>query len=1096
MSQVVQITSQNYEGQVALVTFYPCTGGTISLGYVTIPYNYEADYYLGTYTLYFSGYNETCEFSIPCPTPTQTPTKTPTPTRTNPRVTQSITPTKTPTPTTTSSCFCYKFINKSLNNGIIQYYNCDNKFTQTTSQASSTISFCVQLSAFTASSFVTVVQSGPCSGGSCITPTPTPTKTATPTKTPTNTPTKTVTPTNCCLNFELFGGFSGSSVFNVTFCNFITGQVTVNQNTLYSQQYGSELCAFNVSVFSGSGFIVYKGGCGCTNPTPTPTPTQTKTPTPTILPPINICDVLYVTSESEVFSYNPDTNTSTNLTGFFLGSESIEGYNYDIAHTEDTLWLMKSGRIQEWYIQLTPFNAQFSRYIDLPTSNNGDGLGVINNTRLIITRFSDVPNIPNEIIQLNISGPNPIAQIIQYLPIGRFVAGDISYNAEGKLLITNGDSVGNTFITQYDYDTLALEVDVNISNTIDSPEGLFYSNEIYVVEGGSDGQTYSIQNVYPYSLSGSSQIGQKIRGLSQITECFRESFRLPPLLSPTPTPTLTPTTTPTQTPTKTINFTPTTTPTPTLTPTNCTTEIITIPATPPTNITEIALFISPQHDVYTLSGTLFHDPFNLNGTSPGGIYAAVKTNATVWRSTSYLNGPLNRTGIWSTDPDNFPINTWLGFSVCINAPSTKTYWVGLGGDNNFRFVVDGVDFVNTYNGPYDGEYDDGSNISFIYWHVYPVNLTAGNHVIELYGLNRDTDTAAIFGCEIYDNTFNELTGATSVSNLNIIFSSSGQTSATTVQNLQGVYLEDGWSCPTGYIFDPCNYTCYREISSCITPTPTSTTTKTPTLTPTKTPTQTSTRINLSSTPTPTVTPTPNPQCIDCGISGNSFTSDVDICGIIVYSECFSVQGGPAVGSITVYHSGYFNNRPYYLFSDVLQGVNFSYMIYWDDATNLWTVKNMTTNQIGATLNSDIFYPVGPTDEWVFVSGPGTGCLNPNSTGFYTAGLSCIPCISFSGQGFCNITQTSYNGIVNGKYSYSFTITNNLVTTTGTTYWDGSYLSGSWILETQVYGICSYLNINSDLPIGTSSQWTNYPGAESCFCFSDSSAFGTFETTCE
>ena len=53
MPQVVQITSNNYNGQTAFVTFYPCSGETpITIGYVTIPYNYEADYYLGTYTLY------------------------------------------------------------------------------------------------------------------------------------------------------------------------------------------------------------------------------------------------------------------------------------------------------------------------------------------------------------------------------------------------------------------------------------------------------------------------------------------------------------------------------------------------------------------------------------------------------------------------------------------------------------------------------------------------------------------------------------------------------------------------------------------------------------------------------------------------------------------------------------------------------------------------------------------------------------------------------------------------------------------------------------------------------------------------------------
>ena len=54
MPQVVQITSGNFDGQTAFVTFYPCSGGTpIVIGNVIIPYNYNSDYFLGTYTLYF-----------------------------------------------------------------------------------------------------------------------------------------------------------------------------------------------------------------------------------------------------------------------------------------------------------------------------------------------------------------------------------------------------------------------------------------------------------------------------------------------------------------------------------------------------------------------------------------------------------------------------------------------------------------------------------------------------------------------------------------------------------------------------------------------------------------------------------------------------------------------------------------------------------------------------------------------------------------------------------------------------------------------------------------------------------------------------------
>jgi hypothetical protein len=122
------LTSNNYSGQTADITYYPDTGGTISLGSVVIPYYYSTDYFYGTYELYFSFYNKTCTLYIedpssvllqenldpilqenyskiliesavsPTPTNTLTPTNTITPTRT---LTPTLTPTNTITPTNT-----------------------------------------------------------------------------------------------------------------------------------------------------------------------------------------------------------------------------------------------------------------------------------------------------------------------------------------------------------------------------------------------------------------------------------------------------------------------------------------------------------------------------------------------------------------------------------------------------------------------------------------------------------------------------------------------------------------------------------------------------------------------------------------------------------------------------------------------------------------------------------------------------------------------------------------------------------------------------------------------------------------------------------
>jgi hypothetical protein len=102
----ISIFSDNLSGQTANVTFFPCTGGTISLGNQVFPFTYVTDYWYGTYDCYVSTYAFNYVLDVPCPTPTptqtSTQTSTPTPTLT-PTVTQTSTTTVTPTPSITAS---------------------------------------------------------------------------------------------------------------------------------------------------------------------------------------------------------------------------------------------------------------------------------------------------------------------------------------------------------------------------------------------------------------------------------------------------------------------------------------------------------------------------------------------------------------------------------------------------------------------------------------------------------------------------------------------------------------------------------------------------------------------------------------------------------------------------------------------------------------------------------------------------------------------------------------------------------------------------------------------------------------------------------
>jgi hypothetical protein len=156
MATQIQLQSTNYNGQIADITFYPCSGGTISLGNQTIPYTYTNDNYEGTYDLYFSAFNQTCQLVIICPSPTPTPTLTPTTTQgITPTPTPSVTATLSPTPTNTGT-------------------------PTNTPSATPTI---------------TPTNTSTPTNTPSVSPSATPTITPTNTGTPTNTPTSTLTPT-------------------------------------------------------------------------------------------------------------------------------------------------------------------------------------------------------------------------------------------------------------------------------------------------------------------------------------------------------------------------------------------------------------------------------------------------------------------------------------------------------------------------------------------------------------------------------------------------------------------------------------------------------------------------------------------------------------------------------------------------------------------------------------------------------------------------------------------------------------------------------------------------------------------------------------
>lgn len=197
MSNYILITTENYDGQMAQITFYPSAGGSINLGTVLLPYEYYTDDFYGKYIIYIPSEKATCEFRLITPTPTKTPTRTPTQTPTN---TPTNTQTPTVTPTVTSSainCNCYVYSFTVQTPGYICYETCDGELICDLFDAGIEVydSPCVKGGIGGSVAEFTILSQTICDNW-CVpfTPTPTPTNTVTPTKTQTPTPTVTRTP--------------------------------------------------------------------------------------------------------------------------------------------------------------------------------------------------------------------------------------------------------------------------------------------------------------------------------------------------------------------------------------------------------------------------------------------------------------------------------------------------------------------------------------------------------------------------------------------------------------------------------------------------------------------------------------------------------------------------------------------------------------------------------------------------------------------------------------------------------------------------------------------------------------------------------------
>jgi hypothetical protein len=223
-------------------------------------------------------------------------------------------------------------------------------------------------------------------------------------------------------------------------------------------------------------------------------------------------------------------------------------------------------------------------------------------------------------------------------------------------------------------------------------------------------------------------------------------------------------------------------------------------ADPPTGGTPEST-VAATATAYSTVGSYIYDPgYSSNGV---GTWTQIPLINTFWvngpgtgADNTTTDGPLNRCGLWTTSALS---NQDIGFSVCLDLPATSVYYIGLGGDNKCRFTVDGVVVVDQDITAVGTNTGWGAGATFKIWHIYPVTLSAGPHIIELIGHNNSG--VAALGAEIYQNTDAEIMAATSYTGtgLNLIFSTKDYIG----QPVQLGSDDLGYTCPTGYSLAAC-----------------------------------------------------------------------------------------------------------------------------------------------------------------------------------------------------------------------------------------------------------------------------------------------------
>jgi len=249
------------------------------------------------------------------------------------------------------------------------------------------------------------------------------------------------------------------------------------------------------------------------------------------------CGVFYL-SEDKVYSYNPINNTRTLI--FTYPDYSIGNLPIQISRTLDKMFLLiGTGAgitpylIKEYNITYSPLTITYNREIQLDSPPIGGwflNMTIIDETTLILYCGSFTEGV--YALQVDISLPIAIyTPVIELFSDRRPLLGSI-FTTNSKLIVVTNDINGSpSYISQFNYPSGELEIDIPIPVSAGNPLGIFISNnELYYMGVGSTSvPLHKVNLTYPYTapvvqyIEGDFNVF--ITGAAQIPQCCDVSFR-------------------------------------------------------------------------------------------------------------------------------------------------------------------------------------------------------------------------------------------------------------------------------------------------------------------------------------------------------------------------------------------------------------------------------------------------------------------------------------------------------------------------------------------------------------------------------------------